>query len=588
MRYQKVRRTIRRRQSRLISSFRDLANNLDKFVVGRFGHLKVVRKFLLSWMLFWLSLAFITVWQMVNLSGYFQHIEPVSGGIYNEGILGTLSNVNPIYATSNVDSSLSRLIFAGLFTYNQHNQLVGCLAGGYSISTNGRVYTVKLRPGLTWQDGRPLTAADVVFTFDTIQNPNAQSPLYSSWQNVKVAAPNSLTVTFTLKNPLASFPYSLTVGIIPKHILGGVNPVDLRSQAFNNTDPIGAGPFAWQQIQVNGNTPENASETIALSPFRHYVLGKPKLAEFIVNAIANKQQLINEFTANQLNGIAGLNSVPRQIAKHKGYIINSPLLTAGNYVFFKTSSGVLGNAVVRKALVLASNPQSIIASLGYATKPVNEPLLIGQLGYNPKYAQLTNQLSQAKALLNQNGWIVGRGNIRYKGSQQLAFNLVTTNIKENRQVASELKSQWSLLGANVSLVSESAQTYQTALEGHNYDSTLNGISIGVDPDVFAYWDGSQFDPRSSGLNLSEYNNSNANQALEAGRTRLDPALRVIKYQPFLADWQADAPALGLYQPRALYITRQPVYGLSNHPINTPEDRYDNIVNWKILTAAVTD
>jgi hypothetical protein len=86
--------------------------------------------------------------------------------------------------------------------------------------------------------------------------------------------------------------------------------------------------------------------------------------------------------------------------------------------------------------------------------------------------------------------------------------------------------------------------------------------------------------------LSEYKSSQADEALEAGRTRFDPALRAIKYEPFLQAWQTDAPALGLYQPRFLYITREPVSGLTEQSINSAADRFDNVVNWEILTGKV--
>jgi len=127
------------------------------------------------------------------------------------------------------------------------------------------------------------------------------------------------------------------------------------------------------------------------------------------------------------------------------------------------------------------------------------------------------------------------------------------------------------------------------LEFHTYDALLHAISIGVDPDVFAYWDSSQADIRSNArLNFSEYKSTTADTALEAGRTRLDPALRIVKYRPFLQAWQTDAPALGLYQPRFLYITRGTVYGLTDHALNSDSDRYASVADWQIHTAKVTD
>jgi ABC-type transport system substrate-binding protein len=84
---------------------------------------------------------------------------------------------------------------------------------------------------------------------------------------------------------------------------------------------------------------------------------------------------------------------------------------------------------------------------------------------------------------------------------------------------------------------------------------LYGISLGVDPDVFAYWDSSQASISSQGhLNLSEYKSKAADQALESARTRADAQLRVTKYKAFLTAWTNDAPALALYQPNMLYIS----------------------------------
>jgi hypothetical protein len=88
--------------------------------------------------------------------------------------------------------------------------------------------------------------------------------------------------------------------------------------------------------------------------------------------------------------------------------------------------------------------------------------------------------------------------------------------------------------------------------------------------------------------LSEYKNTVADSALESGRTRLDPALRTIKYKPFLQAWQQDVPAIGLYQPRVLYVTSIAVAGFSDHAVNNAAERFYNIQNWQIRQAKVTN
>jgi len=589
MKLKKVSKLLTRRQKQAKSLTKQAGLSFESLIIDRFSRLASVKRFVSSWLIFWLLLVLLTGWQTLALTGYFQTTKPAAGGIFSEGDIGILNNINPIYATTEADSSLSKLIFAGLLTYNQHNQLVDCLASSYSVNSAGTIYTVKLKPNLVWQDGQPLTAADVVFTIRTIQNPSSQSPLYSDWQNIKVNDPNPLTVTFTLPNPLASFPYNLTLGIIPQHILGGTPAYLLRQASFNTVKPIGAGPFKWNAIDVMGDSPSNASEKVSLLPFKNYVLGSPKLNEFIFNFYSSKSAMLNAFYNGQLTAMAGLNSVPRKVNLESGkYSVHSLILTAGDYVFFKNNSGVLADQKVRQALVLAANPQTIIEHLGYITLPVNEPLLIGQLAYNKKYAQVTNQLSKAQAELSSDGWVMGANGYRYKNNQQLSFNLVSENNQQNRLVVKQLVKQWKALGVNVIPIFENSTVYSTAIANHSYDSTLDGIAIGIDPDVFVYWDRSQFDPRSTGLNLSDYDNANASQALEAGRTRLNPKLRVIKYQPFLADWQADDPALGLFQPRFIYITTQTIYGLGNYQINSGKDRFNNVQNWEILTTNQTE
>ena len=124
--------------------------------------------------------------------------------------------------------------------------------------------------------------------------------------------------------------------------------------------------------------------------------------------------------------------------------------------------------------------------------------------------------------------------------------------------------------------------FQSSVETHAYSALLYTISIGPDPDVYAYWSSTQADPRSSNrLNFSEYKSTVADVALEGGRTRQDPTVRALKYKPFLKAWQEDAPAIALYQPKILYISRGFVQGLDEHSINTDADRYYSVTNWAV-------
>jgi len=549
----------------------------------RLERLGMVRRFVLTWSLLLVLLIGAVITQNRSLSGYYQPLAPVPGGTYTEGILGAFTNANPIYATDLVDTSVSHLLFAGLMTYDQNNQLVGDLADGLTVDAASTTYTVHLRPKLTWQDGRPLTSADVVFTYHVIQNADARSPLYNSWQGIRVAAPDPRTVTFTLPNPLASFPYSLTTGIVPEHVLARVPMADMRSSAFNSTSPIGAGPFQWQAIELTGSSIDSREEHIALRSFAGYHAGKPKLNSFVIRTFRGTDQLIKSFQKNEVNAVVGLTQVPDELQGDTSMRTYSLPLTAQVMVFFRNSQPVFGDTRVRQALVAAADTNAIMSSLSYATRLVREPFLPGQLGYNFQYQQPGHDLARANALLDQAGWVPRKDGFRYnKDGVQLSFQLYAQVNSEYGQVARMLAQQWKVVGVNVEVVTQETATFQNTLSLHSYDAVLYGISVGADPDVFVYWHSSQADPRAPvRLNLSEYKSGVADASLEAGRTRLDLALRSVKYQPFLQAWQADAPALGLYQARFLYLTRGPVYGLEEHPINSDAERFTNVQNWQI-------
>lgn len=582
------RRLWRREQLQLEEISQNTGLQLEKNFLGRLNKLRSVWRFTTIWILLFVLLGGCLFAQLSALKGYYQTIQPIPGGIYSEGIQGSFTTANPLYAVNEVDSSVSRLIFASLLTYDDHNQLIGDLASSWTVNSLGTVYTVSLRPHLTWQDGQPLTAADVLFTYRTIQDPDAQSPLFSSWQNVKVAEVNSLTVSFTLPNPLSSFPFSLTNGIVPMHILSSIDVDDLRSANFNTVDPVGAGPFKWGSVGV-GSDPSNPEEQINLLPFQNYWAGAPKLSSFIVDAFSSNNALIAAYQSGQVTAIVESDSVPASIISNTSNQVYSLPLTAGVYVFFKNSNPILSDTKVRQALVDAANRTAVIRKLSYPAIAVDEPLLHNQLGYNPTYAQITNQPNLAVSILNTDGWQLGANGVRFKDGQPLAFTLTVPNDPEYLMVANTLSSQWRAIGALVNLLPEQSLEFQSDLSSHTYDAVLYGISIGVDPDVYVYWDSAQASVSSTEpLNFSEYRSVAADTALEAGRTRLSDPLRVIKYQDFLQAWQQDNPALALYQPRLLYVSHLIVYGLGTNQINTAADRFNNVQNWMIRTGWVTD
>lgn len=578
-----MRRKFRRGRKQVEVIGTQAEEHIDNNFFKRLPHLFGVRRFVVSWIFLLVVLASSVALQTRSLGGYYQQLKPAPGGTYAEGMVGNFTNANPLYATGVVDGSVSRLIFAGLLRYDASNNLVGDLAEKWTIDDSGKVYTVKLRSNLTWHDGQPLTADDVVFTIQTIQNPDAGSPLFASWRGITTKSIDDRTVTFTLSNTFAPFIYSLTTGIIPKHSLISVQPAQLRSSLFNTAHPIGAGPFKWEAIEVTGNDPQSRQQNIGLRAFEHYHGASPALGRFIIKTYADESHLLAGFKKQDVNTVVGLDHTPEDLQKDRNISEYNVPLTAENMAFFKTDGEILKDSRVRQALVQGVNIGNVISGLNYPVVVADEPLLRGQLGYNGALRQLGTNIEQAKKLLDEAGWKLAAGSdSRINGTTKLELKLVAQNTTDYIYITQQLQKAWAAIGVSVHVTLVPDSELQTAIKNREYDVLLYGISMGNDPDVFAYWHSTQANPLApSRLNLSNYKSNTVDKALEAGRNRIDPALRVAKYLPFLQTWRNDAPAMALYQPRFLYITRGSLSGFAPKTLNSATDRFANVENWMI-------
>ncbi len=574
-----------RRSKRQVEYFGVQAeDNLERHFFKRLSRLTRVRRFIAAWVLLFILLIGGVLFQTRILGRYYLRATPAAGGIYAEGILGTFTNVNPIYVASSVDNSVERLVFSGLFKYDQDNKLVGDLAESWAVDARGTTYTVTLKPNLVWHDGQPLTADDVVYTYTTIQTPDAKSPLFNSWSGIKVQKVDARVVTFTLPSILTAFPHSMTNGLLPKHILDGTPSAQLRSVAFNTTRPVGSGPFKWEAVEVSGTNPAEREQRIGLVPNPDYVGGEPSIEKFIIRTFQDEDKLTKAFLNREVNAVAGLTVVPEEVKKDLSIREYNVPLSSEVMAFFKNSSPVFSDVRVRRAMSYATNPPEIIAGINRPVLPVTGPLLRSQIGFDSSIKQNTSNVVEANRLLDEAGWKANVNGRRFKDGQPLQFSLTTQSNSVYDSASQLLKKQWEAVGAKVGIISLQDDELQSALtsQGHNYDVLLYGISLGADPDVFAFWHSSQANPLSgSRLNFSEYQSTIADRALEGGRTRPEDAVRASKYKPFLIAWRDDAPAVALYQPRYLYVAREPLYGFTPTLMNNGADRFNNVNNWKI-------
>jgi peptide/nickel transport system substrate-binding protein len=570
----RYRRSLRRLRRFSHLARRVVSNYINRHIWGKWHHVRVVRKFLTLWGLV-LAIGAIGTMQQVNaLAQRFQVTIPVAGGTYTEAAVGTVTTLNPLLPESPTASDINRLIFSGLTRYNSNREIVPDLAT-WDISNDGKTYTFHLRHGVKWQDGVPFTSADVAFTLAAIQNPDSRSPLASSWDGVKVQTKDDYTVEYDLPQALNSFLDSTTVGIVPQHLLDSVDPTMLREAAFNQ-NPIGTGPFQLKTFAPS-------AKLIELTANPKYYLGRPKLDEFDFKFYATAADTMRAYAQQQVTSPGRITPDSYADSLHAtGLVTYNFTLPEAQTLFFANTDPILSDKNLREILSSSLNRQAILdKAVDGQGLVLTQPLLPGQLGYTTKYEPAPLDAPAARTALDAAGWTQTKaGAVRTKGGAKLQLALVTLKGGELERAAQEIKHQWAGLGIDVQVTAvDLDQLQQTYMRPRNFQMLLYGINLGSDPDVYSFWHSSQaVDP---GINLSAYNSPDADHALEAGRIKSDPLVRLGKYDAFLRIWDADAPAAVLYQAGYSYGTRETVSGITAHRLVVPADRFYDVERWTV-------
>lgn len=504
---------------------------------------------------------------------------PARGGSLTEGLLGSPRFINPVLALSDADRDLTALAYSGLLRATPDGGYKPDLASGYTVSDDGRVYTFTMRDGATFHDGTPVTAEDVAYTVQKIQDPALKSPLRANWDGVIAEAPDARTVRFTLKAPYAPFIKNLTLGILPHALWGGASDEEFSFSELNSS-PVGSGPYRVEKVT---RTASGIPSSYQLKPFAGYALGQPYLS-LTLRFYQNEDDLVQALKEGDIDAASGLS--PEKLAGLKGAnIATAPVNRVFGVFFNQNQSELLRQKPVREALDAAIDREDLVSKVlgGYGT-PLSGPVPPSALP-QLEGSSTPKGLEAAREMLAQDGWEMGENGVLMKeGSgpgaeaQALSFDLATANVPELRAAAQYLHDEWSKLGVQANVkVFEAGDLSQNVIRPRHYDALLFGEVIGRELDLFAFWHSSQRnDP---GLNVAGYANADADRALEELRQTSEPARRAALYREFSDELAADVPAVFLYAPDFVYSIPNDIQGLDLGLIETPSDRFSSVTQW---------
>lgn len=562
------------------------ANHARRFVVSRWESIQEIRQRITFWLIgMGLLIALVAV-QFIWISGSYMQTAPVAGGTYKEGMVGDVSTLNPLYVSSTPEESIASLVYSSLYKYDEQGGVKGDLAADIKTEDEDKTYIVTIRNDASWQDGKPVTADDVMYTIDLMQAQESRSSAYSSWQNIKASKVNQHSLKFELDSVYAPFKHALMFPILPKHVLSKIEPSKLR-ESVNGVNLIGSGPYSIVSMQdVEEDDPYNV---VRLKRSDNYYGGLPNIERIQIYSYGSDEALVKALSDGDIDAGSGLGALDSAKVKNKRYVTHDRPSASGVYALFNTSTGLLKDQKIRSALQIGTDIDGLLDQY-----PIKMNKLVGPFTnrhvdasevIKPKY-----DVERAKSILEKAGWKLGKDNLRHKDKQILSLNVVTVKNSDYEQAAEELANQWKLLGVetSVSVVDgddPSQNVASTVLQPRSYDVLIYELFLGGDPDVYAYWHSTQAE--SGGLNLSNFSDQVSDDILVSARSRLESNLRDAKYQSLANRWLEKSPAIALYESDFVYIAKPRIQSVRDDSyIVTPESHFTDVIYWTVKETEV--
>jgi peptide/nickel transport system substrate-binding protein len=498
--------------------------------------------------------------------------QPAYGDIMVRGDIGDASNLIPLLASDSPSHNIAGMVYNGLVKYDKDMKTIGDLAESWDVSASGLVITFHLRKGVKWHDGQPFTADDVLYTYQVTVDPKTPTAYAGDFMKVKKAEVlDAYTFRITYDKPFAPALISWGNAILPRHLLFGK---DITKSALSR-HPIGTGPYKFKEWI--------AGQKIVLVSNTDYFEGRPYIDGYITRIIPDTATMFLELRAQ---GISMMDLTPLQYTRQTENNLFKENFHKYRYLGFKyvylgynLKNPLFTDKRVRQAISYAINKEEIISGvlLGLG-KPATGPYKPGTWAYNGNVKIYNYNPQKARQLLGEAGWRDTKGNgILEKDGKPFVFEIVTNQGNDTRQKCAEIiQRQLKEVGITVKIrILEWAAFVNDFITKRRFDAVILGWSISLDPDAYDVWHSSKTAPEE--LNFMSYNNPEADEMMEKGRSTFNQSQRKKYYDRFQEILAEDQPYTFLYVPEELIIISNRFRGIEPAAIGLDY----NFIKWYV-------
>jgi ABC-type transport system substrate-binding protein len=365
----------------------------------------------------------------------------------------------------------------------------------------------KLREGVLWHDGVPLTSRDPAFTYRAIMDDAVASPRKPDFETIlRVETPTDLEFRVIYRKPFSPALSSWMIPILPAHLLEGKSQ-EWWVEHFDRS-PIGTGPFRFDTWRTNEYL------RVVRNPDYFQAPG-PWLEGISYRILADQLALRLAFETRQVDfwgvdpwAVSGFEKDPQ-------FELFSMPGNSYTYVGWNLRRPMFEDQRVRVALAHAVNVPEMVEFLLYGHGIQSTGIFTPQMWFfNPNIEPIAYDKVRARELLAEAGWEPGPDGILAKNGRRFTFTLITNSGNETRRdIATLIQDDFRSIGIDVTI-----ETYEWAvflrnfINKGNFDAMVLGWSLGLDFDQFQIWHSSQSGPEQ--LNVVGYNNPEADRLLE--------------------------------------------------------------------------
>ncbi|OGL05442.1 MAG: peptide-binding protein [Candidatus Rokubacteria bacterium RIFCSPLOWO2_02_FULL_71_18] len=491
--------------------------------------------------------------------------KPAYGDTFIEAMTGNISGLIPNVLSDSASFDVGSLIYSGLVMRDRELNLIGELAESWTFSKDCLDLTFNLRRNVRWHDERPFTAADVVFTYETMINPKTPTAYREDFKAVEsVTALDPYTLRVRYKQPYAKALQSWGIWMLPRHLLEPwVREGKLREAPQNRANPVGTGAYRFGEWR--------SGEKVVLLANPDYFEGRPYLSRVVYRVIPSQATIFLELKAKGVDS-AGLTALQwkRQTdypAFRRAFHRFQYPANAYTYLGFNHKDRRFADRRVRQAFAHAVNKRELIDGvlLGLGREATG-PYKPGTWAYNPAVRTYPYDLEKARALLAAAGWTEKNAEgLLVKDGQPFAFELMTNQGNDERKKVAEIvQASLKELGVRVDIrVIEWASFLKEYIKKRRFEAIILGWGIGQDPDQYEIWHSSKTGPDE--LNHISYANPEVDRLLEQGRMSCVQAERTRYYHRLQEVLAEDQPIVFLYFRDALPVVSSRVKGIVPSP-----------------------